>query len=139
MTLSDLIAAFRTEAADQAEPPLWSDAEIAGYLADAESEACIRARLLFDESSPAVAVIGIDTAAWVALDPSIIDVTRAHLASSPGRLLGWFIIGGVVGICHFNCFFHGFQSNCAKVLIIEEHDHLPIGFNFNPTVRLKPG
>jgi hypothetical protein len=87
MTLSDLIAAFRTEAADQAEPPLWSDAEIAGYLADAESEACIRARLLFDESSPAVAVIGIDTAAWVALDPSIIDVTRAHLASSPGRLL----------------------------------------------------
>ncbi len=34
MTLSDLIAAFRTEAADQAEPPLWSDAEIAGYLAD---------------------------------------------------------------------------------------------------------
>jgi len=87
MTLSELIAAFRVTAYDQTTPYIWSDSDIAGYLADAESEACVRARLIADETTPAVAVIGIATSAWINLHPSILDVTRATLASSPDRLL----------------------------------------------------
>lgn len=83
MTTSELIDAFRTTADDRIDPYLWSDAEIVGYLADAESEACIRSRLLVDETTPTVAVTGIATAAWVNLHPSVFDVVRARLASDP--------------------------------------------------------
>lgn len=87
MTLSELIAAFRVTADDGIEPYLWSDIEVADYLADAESEACIRARLIADETTPTVAVIGITTSAWIDLHPAVLDVTRARLASMPDRPL----------------------------------------------------
>lgn len=83
MTLANLIAAFRVTAYDQIEPYIWSDADIAGHLADAENEACIRARLIADETTADVAVVPIGTAAWIDLSPTLIDVTRARLASNP--------------------------------------------------------
>lgn len=72
MTLFDLIAAFRTEADDQVSPPLWSDAEIVGYLNDAENEACIRAGLLVDEQ----ALRAAPGKNKIALDSGVLDVLR---------------------------------------------------------------
>lgn len=86
MILSDLIAAFRTESYDQVLPYLWSDAEVAGYLADAEAEACVRARLLYDETTVGVSEILINDDAWVPLHPSILTVDRARLASDTAPL-----------------------------------------------------
>lgn len=87
MTLAELIAAFRLAADDRVTPYLWSDAEVAGYFADAESEACIRARLLWDETTVGVAVIGLAATAWVRLHPAILEVSWVRLASQPDRPL----------------------------------------------------
>ncbi len=78
MTISDLIAAFRTEADDIAQPPLWSDAEIVGYLNDAENEACIRAGLLIDDQSIRFAA-GKNKAS---LATNALDVLRIYRATS---------------------------------------------------------
>lgn len=82
MTLDELIVAFRSESFDREEPYLWSDEEIASYLADAEREACLRARLIYDEASANVAVLAIESGqSWTALHPAILRVTRARLES----------------------------------------------------------
>lgn len=82
MTLAELIAAFRLESDDRVTPYLWSDAEIAGYLAEAENEACIRARLLFDETTIGVASLAVVSGqSWLTLHPSILRVLRARLAA----------------------------------------------------------
>lgn len=81
MTLSDLIAAFRTEADDATVPYLWSDTEVASYFADAENEACIRAGLLVDESTPSVARLAINSSTeWLTLSPLVLQVAQAWLA-----------------------------------------------------------
>ena len=72
MTLAELIAAFRLESDDRVTPYLWSDAEIAGYLAEAENEACIRARLLFDETTIGVASLAVVRAVTEAADPAAV-------------------------------------------------------------------
>lgn len=74
MTLTDLIAAFRTEADDQTAPYLWSDSEIVGYLNDAENEACIRANLLVEEQTLILAA-GQQS---VGLDPRVLDVAEVR-------------------------------------------------------------
>lgn len=82
MTLSELIGAFRTEADDATLPYLWSDEEIVGYLNDAESEACIRAGLLVDETSPRVARLSVAAGtAWTPLSSLVLQVDRAWLES----------------------------------------------------------
>lgn len=92
MTLADLIAAFRTEADDQTPPYLWSDADIVGYLNDAENEACIRANLLVAEKT----LRFTPSRRSVALDPLVLDIIEARLDTRPNdnRLLerqsiGW--------------------------------------------------
>lgn len=87
MTLTELLAEFRTAVDDLVAPYLWSDVDVSGYLADAESEACIRARLIVDETTADVAVVLIGTDAWVDLAPSVIEVSRAWLASNPDNPL----------------------------------------------------
>lgn len=80
MTLAELIAAFRTEADDATTPYLWSDGEVAGYFADAENEACIRAGLLSDETTPLITQIPITMgSAWLSLSPLVLNVERAWL------------------------------------------------------------
>jgi hypothetical protein len=48
MTLDDLIALFRINTDDGADPPLWSDETVTGYLNEAVTEACLRSRLLME-------------------------------------------------------------------------------------------
>ena len=48
MTLDELIKAFRIRANDKIEPFLWSDEEVTSFLNDAQKEAAIRGRLIYD-------------------------------------------------------------------------------------------
>jgi len=59
MTLQDLIARFRVLAADKAQPPLWSDAEVTMWLNDAQRQACIRGRLIREDENKAVCLISM--------------------------------------------------------------------------------
>lgn len=59
MTLQDLIARFRILAADKAQPPLWSDAEVTMWLNDAQRQACIRGRLIREDENKAVCLISM--------------------------------------------------------------------------------
>lgn len=51
MTLDELEAEFRRIADDTAATPLYAAASVPGWAAEAETEACIRGRLLYDDSS----------------------------------------------------------------------------------------
>lgn len=77
MTLADLISAFRVQADDQITPYLWSDTEVAGYLADAENEACIRAGLLTDDQ---IIRLGPGKNA-VLLISEVLDILSVHRAA----------------------------------------------------------
>ena len=87
MNLRDLILLFRTEVDDVAEPYLWSDEELGEYATDAQNEACRRARLLIDSSTTAVCQYNVLAGdPWITLDPRVIFVRRARVASRTPRL-----------------------------------------------------
>ena len=52
MTLLEL-PQFRSDAKDTVATYLFGDLEVIGWLGEAEEEACIRARLLFDDATAA--------------------------------------------------------------------------------------
>ena len=84
MNVADFIAAFRSELADYAEPPLWRDEEIAAYLNEAVQEACERAYLIEDRATPAVCAIalqpGVDT---YSLHASVFEIKRLTYQGRP--------------------------------------------------------
>lgn len=84
MNVADFIEAFRSELADKEEPPLWSDEEIAAYLNQAVQEACERAYLIEDRSTPAVCAIalqpGVDT---YSLHASVFEIKRLTYQGRP--------------------------------------------------------
>lgn len=72
---------FRDRVDDAAQPYLWSDAEVIGFLNEAVSEAAIRAQLIRDSTTTAVVQVAIVAATHTyALHASILDVHRAKLA-----------------------------------------------------------
>ena len=74
----ELIAQFRSDTFDLQTPYLSSDADITAWLNEAEQEACIRARLIHDDSTPAVCSIAVTArTASYPLHASVIEVTRA--------------------------------------------------------------
>lgn len=78
MTLADLLARCRSESEDETAPYLWSDAEWTAWLNEAETEACIRARLIEDEE-----IAGAITAGdpYVVLPEKAFCVSRAAIVS----------------------------------------------------------
>ncbi len=96
MKTGELIAVFRQQADDTADPGKWTEPELLNWLNDAEIEACRRARLLVDSRGTAVttAVDGTTTTTHTHgritlgsgtdlydLDPRIIYLRRVKLAS----------------------------------------------------------
>lgn len=89
MTLSELIAAFRSETDDKVRAVnpggttnelLWSDLDITGFLNEAETEAAIRKRLIFDSFTAEVTEIDVVAGtSKYALDPRLFEVTAAYL------------------------------------------------------------
>lgn len=77
MNVAGFIADFRLSAQDAVAPYLWSDAEIVGYLNDAINEACERALLIEDRTTPVVCSITLVPAqADYTLHASILKVKR---------------------------------------------------------------
>lgn len=76
MDLSELIVEYRRRAADNATPPIVSDTECARSATEGEKEACLRGRLLYDDSTDFdVAITAGQTS--ITLDPLILEVTAA--------------------------------------------------------------
>lgn len=82
MQLLDLIKLFRHEVDDTVAPYLWSDLEAIDYANDAQDEACRRARLLVDSTTPALCrlTVPLADAGVVALDPRVLFVRRVRIA-----------------------------------------------------------
>ena len=57
MTLAELIRRFRTMANDRVQPYFCSDEDVKDWLNDAQDQACVRGRLLRDDSTPDVCQI----------------------------------------------------------------------------------
>lgn len=101
MTGQELINCFRELAQDRVVPYLWSDDWILEQLNEGEREACDRARLLFDDSTPAVTRLDVKAGQTrYAIHPKIIDIQNAffvqlgigtplHLAILDRRELDW--------------------------------------------------
>lgn len=78
MDLAELIAQFRSDAFDLEIPYLSSDANVTAWLNEAEQEACVRAKLIHDTTTPAVCTISVTAGTSVyPLHDAIIDITRA--------------------------------------------------------------
>lgn len=82
MTLAELRARFRSEEVDAVAPYIWSDAELATWINEAQDEACRRALLLVDSKSAAAKVSYAAGALGVDLHPSVIYVRRAVPAAT---------------------------------------------------------
>lgn len=78
--LEQLIARFRQDALDTVEPHLWSDEAVTQWLNDAQAEAAVRGRLLYESDLPAVcAVAVIAGTAGYALHASLYEITHLSL------------------------------------------------------------
>ena len=63
MNLEQLTAQFRVDADDLTEPYFWNAEWIATWLTEAQAEAAIRKRLLYEASNPAVCQIAVSASA----------------------------------------------------------------------------
>ncbi len=87
MTLEQLVAECRSRLDDEAAPYLWSESDLVRYINEAENEACIRARLIYDESSAEFSNAALlADQPTVVLDARILAVDRVRLTST-GRTL----------------------------------------------------
>ena len=88
MNRSDLVSLFRQKVGDTVSPYNWSESFIVDLLNEAVDEACIRARLLFDDETEDVCVIdvtvGVDT---YVLDPAIAFISKAYLVDSSDEVV----------------------------------------------------
>lgn len=86
MTLEQLIERFRIEADDLVEPYLWETEWLAAWLAQAQDEAAVRARLLLDDYTPAVTQIAVvaDQDSYP-LHPKLYEIARLDFAPATGQ------------------------------------------------------
>jgi len=79
MILTDLIRRFRTESSDKVEPYFWSDDEVTDWLNDAEQEAALRGRLLYESANSDVCQILIEEGVAVyPLHPAIYEISNMY-------------------------------------------------------------
>lgn len=77
MKVSALLTLTRQTLRDTELPVLWSDAELVGFLAEAEEKAARNARLLRDSTTSAICTLTVVTTSQSqALDPRVIVVRR---------------------------------------------------------------
>lgn len=82
MNRKDLIAQFRSDVDDAKEPFLWDADDVQAYLDDAIAEACDRARLIRDSTTPEVCEITVTAGtSTYDLHESILSVELGQLQS----------------------------------------------------------
>lgn len=88
MNLSQLITSFRTDADDAARPYLWSDDEVIGWLNEAEEEAAIRSKLIFESVRPEICQIDVSIAAGnvYKLHDAVSEIIYASLTDVSGNV-----------------------------------------------------
>lgn len=85
MNLEELIKQARTALADEVEPYLWNDEALVSYFNEAVQEACERALLIQDMTTPSVCKLEVKAGqSTYKLHASVLQVARATLA---GRVL----------------------------------------------------
>ncbi len=111
MTLADLIALFREEAFDTAEPYLWSSTVLKLHANEAEQEACRRSELITDSTSTFCAPSFTAGDPIVPLDPLITEVKRVRAVGQYVQLQqisalemdrkrpGWEFHTGTIPLC----------------------------------------
>lgn len=79
MTVEELWQQFRVEVDDRADPPLWPFDEFLMWLNEAQDEASVRSRLLFENTQAAVCeyAVAADQAS-VALHAAVCEITHAR-------------------------------------------------------------
>jgi hypothetical protein len=86
MDLIELIDKFRIQTKDRSLPYMWEDPEVISWFNEAQSEAALRARLLFDKTSSfctiAVTVAGGNI---YDLSPLINEIEYAYLVDTSGN------------------------------------------------------
>jgi len=82
MDLTELIAQFRTFTKDKSEPYLWEDEDITLWFNEAEREAALRARLLFDKTSDFCEISVVSGTSVYALSKFIHEIEYAYLVDS---------------------------------------------------------
>lgn len=86
MTLADLIRRFRVLSNDAAQPYFWADVDITDWLDDAQAQACIRGRLLRDDSRESVCAIALTPGkATYKLHPKLYEIISIRLVPASGR------------------------------------------------------
>lgn len=85
MTLQDLIRRFRVLAKDTIEPCLWSAENITDWLNDAQAQACIRGRLIREDSLNSVCQIALDFLVdSYTLHPSVYELINVRIIPVSG-------------------------------------------------------
>lgn len=84
MQFSVLLSRLRVRLNDRAEPQLWDDDTLKGYLNEAYNEAVERSRCILDRGTAEICTITLlpDVRVYD-LDPRVIDITQAWLGSRP--------------------------------------------------------
>lgn len=71
---------------DGAQPYFWADEDIAAWLTDAERHACIRGRLLREDSNPAICSIALNPVQHTyELHPTVYELIHARCKPSSGK------------------------------------------------------
>ena len=88
MTLEDMIALYRAQAMDIADPPFCSDELLTLYANEGQDEACRRGQLIRDAASPLCTVPYAQGDESVALDQRIHSVLKAFVNGGPVNVVG---------------------------------------------------
>ena len=83
MNLEQLIAQFRIDADDLVQPYLWPDEWVAQWLTEAQNEASIRGRMLYEAADPAICEISVTAdVATYQLHPSIYELASLRFKAT---------------------------------------------------------
>lgn len=83
MTLKDLIALYRADSLDKADPPFCDDPLLTLYANEAQDEACRRGQLLRDSSAALCSIAFNAGDESVALDARVVRVLRSFVEGQP--------------------------------------------------------
>lgn len=84
MKVADFITEFRDTVKDHIEPPFWTSENIVRYLNEAVQEACERAKLIEDRSTPTVCSITLQAGvSTYNLHPSVLEIKRLSCRGRP--------------------------------------------------------
>lgn len=93
MNLGELRDTFRRDVKDTSTPYLFSDESIDEWINEAEEEACLRGRLIFDNETPTICEIGTTTdTTRYDLHESITELVHASITKSSGEVVDLSIL-----------------------------------------------